>query len=322
MYIYQSRFAESIQGMLDFKEQLGYAKSTHEPSLRSFDRYCAELYPETVMLSKELVLAWLEKRPNENSGGLKKRANTIRQFGKYLTYMENTAYVLPAGYIGGRSSFVPYILTDEELVSFFHAADSFPASRIVPCRHYVVSVFFRLVYCCGLRPNEGRLLRVDDVDLYNGRILVSGTKRNRDRIVMMSDDVAHLCARYDGIVRILSPKREYFFPNPTGGAYAPNTMEHIFLKCWQMSTTSKTYARRPCIYSLRHRFATAIIMNWMESGQDVQSILPHLSAYMGHASLSATAYYIHLLPSNLTLSKTVDWNRFSALIPEVRYEGC
>lgn len=317
MYRYQSRFSVFIQEMLDFKEQLGYAKSTHEPSLRNFDRYCAELYPETETLSKELVLAWLEKRPNENSGGLKKRANTIRQFGKYLDYIEQNAYVLPAGYIGGRSSFTPYILTDEELASFFRAVDRFPASRYVPCRHYVATVFFRLVYCCGLRPNEGRLLKTEDVDLHDGKILICGTKKNRDRIVMMSDDVASLCIQYDDIVRNLSPKREYFFPNPQGSAYAPNTMDQLFRRCWQEANVSRDSNWNPCIYSLRHRFAATVIMNWMDSGQDAQALLPHLSAYMGHASLSATAYYIHLLPSNLTKSASVDWSRFASLIPEV-----
>lgn len=119
MYEYKSPFAMHIEGMLSFKESLGYSKSTHEPSLRNFDRFCMENYPEKALLSEEIVLSWLKKRPQENSGGLKKRANTIRQFGKYLTYMGHQAYILPANFVGGRSGFIPYIFSDEELASFF-----------------------------------------------------------------------------------------------------------------------------------------------------------------------------------------------------------
>ena len=317
MYNYRSKFAPYMVEMLDFKEQLGYVKITHGPSLRNFDRYCVELYPETNALSEKLVLSWLEKRSDENSGGLKKRANTIRQFGKYLCYTGKDAYVLPIGYIGGNSAFVPYNFTDEELGLFFHAADSFPESQYAPCRHYVVSVFFRLLYCCGLRPNEGRLLMVEDVDLQSGQILINGTKKNRDRIVMMSDDMLSLCIRYDDILKELAPDRTFFFPNPQGGAYAPNTMIHFFHKCWRSATSNSVLSRSPRIYDLRHRFSATVLMNWMDSGRDVQALLPHLSAYMGHAKLSATAYYIHLLPSNLIKSAAIDWSRFSDLIPEV-----
>jgi integrase len=314
---FQSKFALSIQSMLDFKEQFGYSKSTHIPSLKNFDRFCAEFYPEEATLSEQIVLAWLEKRSSENSGGLKKRANTIRQFGLYLNYMEQPAYVLPAGYIGGRSSFVPYILSDEELSAFFRVIDNFPVGRFSPCRHLVLSIIFRLIYCCGLRPNEARLLKATDVDYENGRIMINGTKENRDRIVMMSDDVSSLCLRYDKIVRSIFPGRKYFFPSSKGEAYANNTLIHYFNKCWRMTFDYGENVKKPRIYDLRHRFATAVISDWTDEGKDVQSLLPHLSAYMGHSNLSATAYYIHLLPFNLVRSDALDWNRFSDLIPEV-----
>ena len=320
MHIFRSKFANSIQDMFVFKEQLGYSRSTHEPSLRHFDRFCVECHPEAETLSEKLALSWLEKRPNENSGGLKKRANTIRQFGKYLNYVGVSAYVLPAGYIGGNSSFAPYILSDDELASFFAAADNIPVGKFSPCRHYVISVFFRLLYCCGLRPNECRLLKTEDVELQDGKITVRDTKKNRDRIVMMSNDMLALCIRYNDIVKGFYPNRTYFFPNSRGGAYASNSMIHMFLNCWRKTKESKESVREPRIYDLRHRFATAILMEWIDKEQDIQALLPQLSVYMGHVNLSATAYYIHLLPSNLTQSTSIDWKRFSDLIPEVKFE--
>jgi hypothetical protein len=314
---YRSMFAAQIKEMLLFKERLGYSKSTHEPSLRNFDAFCVERYPEETVLSEEVVLAWLRKRPQENSGGLKKRANTIRQFGKYLAYAGQQAYILPANFVGGQSCFVPYMFSDEELSAFFDATDAYPKGKFNLHRQYVVSVIFRLIYCCGLRPNEARLLETQNVDLTAGRITIKNTKMNKDRIVVMADDVAELCCRYNRLVEDALPQRTYFFPNIQGTAYAPNTLIHLFRQCWVMAGGNLQAEHTPRIYDLRHRFATASLMRCLNSGRDIYAFLPYLSAYMGHANLSDTAYYIHLLPDALIRSCTIDWGRFSSLIPEV-----
>ena len=54
--------------------------------------------------------------------------------------------------------------------------------------------------------------------------------------------------------------------------------------------------------------------------EDLYVLLPYLSAYMGHAHLEDTAYYIHLLPEKLRKSSTIDWTVFERLLPEVDYE--
>jgi hypothetical protein len=46
-------------------------------------------------------------------------------------------------------------------------------------------------------------------------------------------------------------------------------------------------------------------------------MLPYLRAYMGHDSLSETAYYIHILPENLVKTTAIDWDAFNSMLPEV-----
>lgn len=36
-------------------------------------------------------------------------------------------------------------------------------------------------------------------------------------------------------------------------------------------------------------------------------MLPYLSTYMGHSSLNATAYYVHLVPEHLTETGLMSW---------------
>ena len=71
------------------------------------------------------------------------------------------------------------------------------------------------------------------------------------------------------------------------------------------------------VYDLRHRFASAALMRWIDSGKDLYSRLPYLQSYMGHNRLASTAYYIHLLPENLVRSAGIDWDMLEAIIPEV-----
>lgn len=62
-------------------------------------------------------------------------------------------------------------------------------------------------------------------------------------------------------------------------------------------------------------------MKWLDEKADLNAMLPYLSAYMGHANFSDTAYYIHLLPESLLASASVDWGKMNSLIPEVEDEG-
>ena len=48
-----------------------------------------------------------------------------------------------------------------------------------------------------------------------------------------------------------------------------------------------------------HNYATRTLARWVDEGRDLGVWLPYLSAYMGHATYTATAYYVHLLPQRI-----------------------
>ena len=45
---------------------------------------------------------------------------------------------------------------------------------------------------------------------------------------------------------------------------------------------------------LRHSFACHRIMRWAAEGEDVNSLLPVLAAYLGHSDLRGTERYVRL----------------------------
>lgn len=315
---FNSSFATHINDFIRFKEALGYARSSYAKFLVQFDRFCLKTFPEETSLTKELVMHWARLRRHENPNGLKRRMVVLRGFGKYLNAVGTKAYVIPSDMIGALKPFFPYLFSDEELSAFFAAADSMLPHKLSPNRQYIVPMLFRLLYCCGLRPHEVRLIRCADINLDTGSIYIRDTKRHKDRVVAMSPDVRSLCQEYETKMRTVQKNRAYFFPHPAGTSYSAMWVQDQFYKCWEMAGVRHFRGvTTPRVSDFRHNYATRTLMNWIEEGRDLYTWLPYLSAYMGHTSFSSTAYYIHLLPERLMKTPAIDWSRFSGLIPEV-----
>ncbi len=313
---YVSGFGDGIQAMADFRETLGL--NSYGYLLKSFDKFCSEHYPQTCILVRSMVLDWLAKE-SEHRNDLSHSATAIRQFGKYLASTGQRTYILPDDVCRNTSTFVPYIFTDAELKSFFHAADNLKITR--PQNLYdgaIAPVLFRLLYTCGLRPNEGRELKRSQINFETGEIKIVHNKQRQERIVVMSDDMLGLCRQYDLQRSIFAEGSDYFFPLHGGNPYTGQQMNRLFTRCWENANPeierSKLPSARP--YDLRHRFATAVMQRWLDDGRDLYAMLPYLRSYMGHKEFSGTAYYIHLLPENLVRSSGIDWSVFEDLIPE------
>lgn len=316
-YFFSSHFAMHMDDFIRFKEALGYSKNSYAKFLVHFDRFCRSTFPKETALTKELLMRWARLHPNENANGLKRRMVALREFGKYLNAIEIEAYVIPSEMIGAFKPFFPYLYSDEELYAFFAAADAMTSHKLSPYRQYVVPVIFRLLYCCGLRPNEVRLIQCSDIDLETGRIHIRDTKIHKERTVAMSPDMLSLCRKYDTGMRSIQKNRDYFFPHPDGTAYSASWVQDQFWKCWKNAGILQFRETTPRVYDFRHNYATRILMKWVEEGRDLYTWLPYLSTYMGHSAFSSTAYYIHLLPERLMKTSAIDWARFSELIPEV-----
>ncbi len=311
-----SLFTPYIKGMINFKISLGYKRRTYEGFLYDFSRFCSKNYPAQEYLTKELVLAWCIRRSSESQSGFRRRIVPIREFGKYLNAMGIESYVLPTDFTRGGATFMPYIFSDGELSAIFTESDKLNPNQNSPYRHMIVPVLLRMIYFCGLRPNEGREIRREDVDLEKGILFIRKNKSHRERYIPMSEDMNSLCKSYNKKLQYFRPKSEYFFPNLKGISYSAKWLTRQFLEIWK-NVRNDECNPKVRVYDLRHRFATAIMMQWLKEGSDLYAKLPYLSTYMGHARFSDTAYYIHLLPENLVRSTSIDWAAFSELIPEV-----
>ncbi len=312
-------YYEKVGEMISYKESLGFTRGSYDCYLKDLSIYLAEANVPGEFLSVDDIRPWCVKRDTEKSESYRRRLTAAREFTKYLYAMGQCDGILSLDAVPEARRYTPYIFTDEELAELFRKADLQKADPRNPLSPDIISVVYRLIYFCGLRPNEGRELRRDDVDFEKGTLLIRKNKTHKERQIPMADDVLELCRRYALKRDLLFPDSDYFFPSPDGKPYSAKWLTRHFRQLWEQAFPEKQETRVR-VYDLRHRYATAVMMQWLDQGEDLYSVLPYMSAYMGHSDFRDTAYYIHLMPEHLRKASSIDWNHFSALFPEVDYE--
>lgn len=312
--LYISNFAAHIEKYIQFKCSIGYSEKSYCVRMKQFDRFCARCFPDADTISEEIVLKWSHLWGSESENNRIQRMTALKGLLDYLNASGIKTYVIPQGWIRKLKPSMPYLYSAEELECFFQGADTLPVSPRSKLRELIAPVVFRIHFCCGLRPQETVALRRRDVDLQDGTLYIADSKAHKDRLVPMSRDLCGLCQKYDDIMSLQFPEREYFFQRTAENL--PVTTEwqgNLFRTCVRHAGMDFPDGMWPRVYDFRHNFATHVIRKWIHEGKSVSAMLPYLSGYMGHASLNATAYYIHLVPEHLTDTGLTAWG----CMPEV-----
>ncbi|KKM08519.1 integrase [Clostridiales bacterium PH28_bin88] len=315
---FQSFLAPLLETFIIFQKASGRWNVTYEHNLFIFDCHCARLYPEAVTLTQEMVDSWCTQRATETNNSCRTRIFVISNFVRYLMDREITDVVGPNIPKMEPRTYVPHAFTDFELENFFRACDSLPPTPRTPAvltRRIVVPVFFRLLYSSGIRTNEARMLRVDDVNLVQGVLNIRHSKGPSQRYVVLHDTMLDLLARYNTVIHALHPRRKYFFPASKGSFLTNRWVVHNFCKLWYKHNTPHATA-----YELRHNYAVENINQWIGEGFEFFSKLVYLSKSMGHASLESTKYYFNLVPAMADILLELTGRDFDNIVPGVDYE--
>ncbi|MGL5437760.1 MAG: tyrosine-type recombinase/integrase [Lachnospiraceae bacterium] len=305
---YTSNFAAHIEKYIQFKCSVGYSENSYRFRMKQFDRFCAQRFPKADAISEELVLEWSHLCNGESENNCIQRMIALKGFLDYLDATGIKTYLIPEKWIGRLKPCIPYLYSNDELECFFRGADTLPAHPLSKQRELIAPVVFRMHFCCGLRPQETVALRCRDVDLQDGTLYIADSKAHKDRLVPMSWDLCRLCQKYDDVISCQFPEREYFFQRTTERiAVTAEWQGDLFRACAKHAGMEFSKGKWPRVYDFRHNFATHVIKKWIYEGTNVSAMLPYLSGYMGHSSLKATAYYIHLVPEHLTDSGLTTW---------------
>jgi len=173
---------------------------------------------------------------------------------------------------------LPHFLDQEAMLRLIAAPDR------TTSRGMRDAALLEVAYSSGLRVSELCGLRLEDVDLRRGYLLVRG-KGNKERIVPLGEPAQHAIATFlaGGRPDLLKGRTcDAMFVGPSGRALTRQ-------RFWQIV---KLYARAAGVttplspHTLRHSFATHLV----EGGADLRAV----QAMLGHSDLSTTAIYTHV----------------------------
>ena len=311
---YKGPFRDHIKDHVELKRAVGYRYDADARHLKRFDRFTLEKYPHSTALTKEIVLDWCCKKTYEAQANQCSRASIIRQFGRYLDAIGIEAYIIPKGYYPAKSQYTPHIYTLEELTRFFAETDKCRYCSECRYRHLIMPVLFRMIYMCGLRVSEARLLKVGDVDIENGILTIQHSKKDNSRLVPMSEDLSQRCRRYSERVHPFPVPGNYYFPKFDGKPMAMGNVYKNFRRfLWRSRISHGGRGYGPRVHDFRHTYAVHRLKRWAEQEIDLTAYLPVLKTYMGHDSFKETAYYLRLTADvfpNITM-------KLETLYPEI-----
>ena len=307
---------EKIDAFIKYKRSLGYVYDTPKRHLKHFQQHLEENYPLLAIPDKVSTDSFLELYSGQ-SGGLYNVIAALREFSRYLFKLGyREVYIIPPKQMPKLYPEPPYFFSEEELEVFFRKCDEFYGDNLGPrARGIVMPAFFRLLYCCGLRPHEARLLPWKNVHLTEGYIDILQSKGPKSRRIYISDELASYLIRYDHQISAIFPDRLFFFPRAVDKPYCHQAQNYNFGIIWKHAFPEWT-GKLPRVYDLRHHFAWATINRWAREGTDVNAMLPYLMRYMGHNCIKHTLYYFRFVPDFYSDYKMLS-SKLNDRIPEV-----
>lgn len=292
-YEFSSVFAEEIQNYISDKSVAGFDGEHIRRSLISFDRFCVEQELKEPVFTTFHASRWLERKESEAHTTHYSRINTSKHFLRYLNVKGYDVYVVRDVKYKG-TDFRPHIYTDSETEKYFMAVDSHTSGKD---RKDAIQypVIFRILYCCGTRINETLGIRKQDVDLAKGILLLNEAKNNKQRYVVMGDDLRQLMKAYADKCFYLLDDTDYIFTNANGGRMSEYTVykkhrEFLF----QAGIPYIGGGNGPRIHDWRHHMAVYAFKQMADAGLDMYVALPILSTYLGHKTIFATEKYVRL----------------------------
>ena len=152
-------------------------------------------------------------------------------------------------------------------------------------------VMLEVLYDTAMRMLELRNLKLTDLDLTSGYVLIRAGKGAKDRVVPMSPRVCDLVKSYILAIRptLLQNQKDegYLFLNYTGHSMNPNSVWRTVKVCAAKSGIKKNIST----HTFRHTCATHMLRN----GAPIR----HIQEMLGHASLESTQIYTHVTINDL-----------------------
>ncbi len=294
-----------LAGYLAVRQAMGYAMRAERTLLADFVRFLIDgggLNPIRARAALEWATRGAEKR---GVSGTATRLTIARRFLLHLRASHPDTEVPDHGLVATARRSIPYLFTDAEIERLMAAAQQAPPRDSL--RPHTLVALLGLLASTGIRVGEATRLNLEDVQLAAAppRLLIRHTKFDKSRWVPLHPTTAarleaYLVQRrelaYDGL-------SDSLFVSEQGAALNGSNLCRWFAKLVvQQGVWPEKGKRWPTLRSFRHTFAVRRLRSWYEEGADLNTVLPHLSVYLGHLSPEETYWYLTATPELLGLA--------------------
>ena len=245
-----------------------------------------------------LALQWAQRKPTRPAEWAR-RLTCVRCFARYWSATDPQTQIPPWSLLPHRPRRArPYLYTDQEIRQLLEAAKQL--GGLLGLTYYCL---LGLLSVTGLRISEVLNLKIEDVDLVKGILVIVGSKFGKSRLVPIHASTQKVMLRYARERdRAFGRNLSYFFVSRRGNRLDGGQVRRTFYRLSRkIGLRGPTASHGPRLHDFRHRFAAKILVNWYRSGQDVERRLPVLSTYLGHGHVSDTYWYLTICPELMGL---------------------
>jgi integrase len=293
---------KAIDDYLALRRSLGFKLRDAGAALADFASFMERQQAQSI--TTQLALAWAQQPHDVQLACWAQRLSYVRGFARHHLATDPNTEIPPPGLLPFRPARArPYLYSADEVQRLLERALQLPTSSGL--RPWTYHALLGLLSVTGMRVGEALRLRLDDVDLDAGVLIVRGTKFGKSRLVPIHASTrevlasyrarraSHLCGR-DGV---------HFFVTRTGNKLDVGDVHRTFYKLSrQIGLRGHDDSHGPRLHDFRHRFAVESLLGWHRTDQDVERRLPVLSAYLGHVHVSDTYWYLSAHPELMGLA--------------------
>jgi integrase/recombinase XerD len=310
--------AATLGGLIDTlvaaRHAGGYRYDFPERVLRQFAGHCRREGYADGSIVREAVEEFLYGR-HLKASTIRREELVLRELAEHARQFGWQAWAPPAlTAVRKPHRPPPYVFSDEEIRRLFRVIDTQALSENSN-RALVDPVLFRVFYGTGLRLSEALGLELRDFDPARATLEIRDGKNHENRLVPVTRRLAATLESYIAAAHPCPESAGKLFH--TGNPARPADKSTIYnrFRRYLADAGIPHFPGGPHIHSLRHGFAVANLRRWAAGGADLVVMLPYLSAYMGHADLRGTQYYLQLTADAHPEVAAMVTARFGYVIP-------
>jgi site-specific recombinase XerD len=236
------------------------------------------------VINRENILKYKGLINNFSVSTINCKLSALKSFNEYLLEkgLVSSIVILKSDFIKKQSDGNPTDVTEKQVNYFL--------KRVREKDHIYKSRNIAIIYLIantGIRREESTNIKLKDLDLENGELLITKGKGNKQRIVLLND-IAIKVLKYwlkDRNRFKYAAKSPYLFVSERSEKLHKDSINDIF----EYYYTPKCRVK---VHSLRHNFAS------ITQEQGILT-LPELQNQLGHSSISTSGLYAHARKDNI-----------------------